>query len=101
MVQPGGTRRKRIGSWWDVAAWLLGGNIRQALRQVAGPVLGNHRPASCCGAARFVEDYSRAIPGHGGSELEARPPVPPFSSDDAVKKVRAAEDAWNTRDPHK
>lgn len=28
-------------------------------------------------------------------------PVPPFSYDDAVKKVRMAEDAWNTRDPDK
>ncbi|MBV0913838.1 nuclear transport factor 2 family protein [Anianabacter salinae] len=28
-----------------------------------------------------------------------RPPVPPFSHDDAVRKVRMAEDAWNTRDP--
>lgn len=28
-------------------------------------------------------------------------PVPPFSYDDAVKKVRMAEDAWNTRDPEK
>lgn len=30
-----------------------------------------------------------------------RPPVPPFSYEDAVKKVRMAEDAWNTRDPAK
>ncbi|CUH60616.1 nuclear transport factor 2 family protein [Thalassobacter stenotrophicus] len=30
-----------------------------------------------------------------------RVPVPPFSYDDAVKKVRMAEDAWNTRDPEK
>lgn len=30
-----------------------------------------------------------------------RPPVPPFSFEDAVKKVRMAEDAWNTRDPDK
>ena len=30
-----------------------------------------------------------------------RPPVPPFSRDDAVKKVRAAEDGWNTRDPQR
>ncbi|WP_223206290.1 nuclear transport factor 2 family protein [Streptomyces xanthii] len=29
----------------------------------------------------------------------ARPPVPPFSEADAVAKVQAAEDAWNTRDP--
>lgn len=28
-----------------------------------------------------------------------RAPVPPFTYDDAVKKVRLAEDAWNTRDP--
>jgi hypothetical protein len=25
--------------------------------------------------------------------------VPPFSADSATRKVRAAEDAWNTRDP--
>ncbi|MDA7425548.1 nuclear transport factor 2 family protein [Thalassococcus lentus] len=30
-----------------------------------------------------------------------RLPVPPFTYDDAVKKVRMAEDAWNTRDPDK
>ena len=30
-----------------------------------------------------------------------RMPVPPFSYDDAVRKVRMAEDAWNTRDPEK
>lgn len=30
-----------------------------------------------------------------------RPPVPPFSYDDAVKKVRAAEDGWNSRNPAK
>lgn len=28
-----------------------------------------------------------------------RPPVPPFSCDDAILKVRMAEDAWNGRDP--
>ncbi|CAJ1358204.1 unnamed protein product [Effrenium voratum] len=31
----------------------------------------------------------------------ARPPVPPFNLADAVKKVRMAEDAWNTRNPEK
>ncbi len=30
-----------------------------------------------------------------------RTPVPPFSYDDAVQKVRMAENAWNTRDPAK
>lgn len=29
----------------------------------------------------------------------SRPPLPPFTLDTAVEKVRLAEDAWNTRDP--
>jgi nuclear transport factor 2 (NTF2) superfamily protein len=29
----------------------------------------------------------------------ARPPLPPFTQETAVQKVRLAEDAWNTRDP--
>lgn len=32
---------------------------------------------------------------------DARPPFPPFDLDSAIAKVQAAEDAWNTRDPHK
>ena len=28
-----------------------------------------------------------------------RPPLPPFTRETAVQKVRLAEDAWNTRDP--
>ncbi|MHC9295196.1 DUF1348 family protein [Mycobacterium sp. LTG2003] len=31
----------------------------------------------------------------------ARPPLPPFTRESAIEKVRLAEDAWNTRDPHK
>ncbi|UNI22963.1 hypothetical protein JDV02_008806 [Purpureocillium takamizusanense] len=30
---------------------------------------------------------------------EPRPPLPPFTLETARQKVRAAEDAWNTRDP--
>ncbi|WP_267434325.1 nuclear transport factor 2 family protein [Sphingomonas sp. GM_Shp_1] len=30
-----------------------------------------------------------------------RPPLPPFTPDTAVQKVRAAEDAWNSRDPER
>jgi hypothetical protein len=29
----------------------------------------------------------------------ARPPLPPFTRETAIQKVRAAEDAWNSRDP--
>jgi uncharacterized protein len=32
---------------------------------------------------------------------DQRPPLPPFDLDAAVKKVRAAEDAWNTCDPER
>jgi uncharacterized protein len=31
--------------------------------------------------------------------METKPPLPPFTFDTAVRKVRMAEDAWNTRDP--
>ena len=30
-----------------------------------------------------------------------RPPLPPFTRDSAIQKVRLAEDGWNTRDPEK
>ncbi len=33
--------------------------------------------------------------------MEHRPPLPPFTLETAKAKVRAAEDAWNTRDPEK
>ena len=33
--------------------------------------------------------------------MTSRPPLPPFTHDDALVKVQAAEDAWNTRDPHR
>lgn len=32
---------------------------------------------------------------------QLRPPFPPFDLDSALAKVQAAEDAWNTRDPHR
>jgi len=28
-----------------------------------------------------------------------RPPLPPFTRETAIQKVRLAEDAWNSRDP--
>jgi hypothetical protein len=31
--------------------------------------------------------------------MESRPPLPPFTLESALKKVQAAEDAWNSRDP--
>ena len=33
--------------------------------------------------------------------MESRPPLPPFTHDTAIQKVRLAEDGWNTRDAAK
>jgi nuclear transport factor 2 (NTF2) superfamily protein len=33
--------------------------------------------------------------------MNARPPLPPFTEDTAAQKARAAEDAWNSRDPER
>jgi hypothetical protein len=33
--------------------------------------------------------------------ITTRPPLPPFTRESAIQKVRLAEDAWNTRDPGK
>jgi len=30
-----------------------------------------------------------------------RPPLPPFTAETAAEKARLAEDAWNSRDPHR
>ena len=35
------------------------------------------------------------------SQVPPRDPVPPYTKETALKKVQAAEDAWNTRDPKK
>lgn len=32
---------------------------------------------------------------------DSRPPLPPFTFETATRKARAAEDAWNTRDPER
>ncbi|HEX5544392.1 MAG TPA: DUF1348 family protein, partial [Nitrospira sp.] len=35
------------------------------------------------------------------SDPNKRPPLPPFTQETAIQKVRMAEDAWNERDPEK
>lgn len=32
---------------------------------------------------------------------ETKPPLPPFTKESAIKKIRMAEDAWNSQDPDK
>jgi len=33
--------------------------------------------------------------------MDERPPLPPFTAETVAQKARAAEDAWNTRDPER
>jgi nuclear transport factor 2 (NTF2) superfamily protein len=33
--------------------------------------------------------------------MMSRPPLPPFTAESAIQKVRLAEDGWNSRDPQK
>lgn len=35
------------------------------------------------------------------TNLDERPPFPPFTHDTAIQKVRMAEDAWNNQDPER
>ncbi len=35
------------------------------------------------------------------TDNESRPPLPPFTRETAIRKVRLAEDGWNTRDPQR
>ncbi|QQX88353.1 nuclear transport factor 2 family protein [Cupriavidus necator] len=35
------------------------------------------------------------------AQAEIRPPLPPFTHESAIAKVRAAEDGWNSRDPER
>lgn len=33
--------------------------------------------------------------------IETRPPLPPFTRESAMQKIRMAEDGWNSRDPQR
>ena len=35
------------------------------------------------------------------TELELKPPFPPFTRETAIQKIRMAEDGWNSRDPQR
>ena len=35
------------------------------------------------------------------TNTEIRPPVPPFSRETTIQKIRMAEDGWNSRDPQR
>jgi nuclear transport factor 2 (NTF2) superfamily protein len=33
--------------------------------------------------------------------MDSKPPLPPFTQETAIQKIRLAEDAWNSRDPER
>ncbi len=33
--------------------------------------------------------------------MSIKPPLPPFTRESAIEKIRLAEDAWNSRDPQR
>lgn len=35
------------------------------------------------------------------SNTQVRPPLPPFTRESAIEKIRLAEDGWNSRDPER
>src|SRR6476646_10482605 len=46
-------------------------------------------------------DQQRRMEDKTPSPTATRPPLPPFTRETAIQKVRLAEDGWNSRDPEK
>lgn len=83
---------------------------RIAYRIHTFPGLGDLLGLQALGCANSFDliDYDEGrlslegLKGTGGRSLaEARPPFPPFSEEAALRKVRLAEDAWNSKNPEK
>jgi nuclear transport factor 2 (NTF2) superfamily protein len=55
------------------------------------------QPARQYGAETAVHNLEIAM----SPENNVRPPLPPFTRDSAIQKIRMAEDGWNSRDPAK
>jgi nuclear transport factor 2 (NTF2) superfamily protein len=52
----------------------------------------------------FMDMPKEAVQGEeimATATMTPRPPLPPFTRESAIQKVRLAEDTWNTRDPAK
>ena len=48
-----------------------------------------------------MKDASKVLVKERDNAMTTRPPLPPFTRDTAIQKVRLAEDGWNSRDPEK
>jgi uncharacterized protein len=49
----------------------------------------------------LMTDQKKAIAATKEHVSSTRPPLPPFTRETAIQKVRLAEDGWNSRDPEK
>jgi len=47
------------------------------------------------------KEETRVSGASNQSQSASRPPLPPFTRETAIQKVRLAEDGWNSRDPEK
>jgi Protein of unknown function (DUF1348) len=68
----------------------------------------NNRANSCKQSYEIADAYvglwicRKSNPGEEIMETATtpgRPPLPPFTRESAIQKVRLAEDGWNSRDP--
>src|SRR5258705_8400705 len=50
---------------------------------------------------KLIDQHPNVPQLKSSAEAATRPPLPPFTRETAIQKVRLAEDAWNTRDPAK
>jgi len=59
-----------------------------------GGFMSKSRKASHTGLSKFTGVFTM-------SDAQIRPPLPPFTLESAIEKVRLAEDGWNSRDAEK
>src|SRR5437899_12072822 len=50
---------------------------------------------------KLTDQQTKSPESSRSTETTTRPPLPPFTQETAIQKVRLAEDGWNSRDPGK
>src|SRR3954451_9227244 len=85
----GATRRKRFETQFTMSSRSCN-DCRQRMRNCAKRRAFAFRPILTFAAVTQL--------GREQSVMEPRLPVPPFTRETAIQKVRLAEDDWNTRD---
>jgi nuclear transport factor 2 (NTF2) superfamily protein len=50
---------------------------------------------------KLADQQTQNPESKSSTETATRPPLPPFTRETAIQKVRLAEDGWNSRDPEK